>query len=65
MPSAPVGRPFSFRLPMSEAERGMFQELVEDSGMTAAAFIRQILKREHAKRFGETPPVRLQKKGKK
>lgn len=63
MPSAPVDRPFSFRLPMSEGERQLLQELVEDSGMTAAAYVRQVLKREHAKRFGEQP-ARL-RKGKK
>jgi hypothetical protein len=49
MHRTPINRPFSFRLPMSAEERDVFEAVVADSGMSAAAFIREMLKREYAK----------------
>lgn len=48
----------SFRIPVTDPELAALHELAEADDLSVADYVRRLLKREHARVFGERPKKR-------
>jgi hypothetical protein len=57
-------RAIMFHVRMSDEERRMLEELAASEGVSASDFVRLVIRRRHADRFGlREPPSKASKKG--
>ncbi|HMI89303.1 MAG TPA: hypothetical protein VK550_34735 [Polyangiaceae bacterium] len=47
---------------MAPSELAMLHEMAEADGLSAADVVRTLVRREHQKRFGDTPPKKKRTK---
>jgi hypothetical protein len=50
---SPVQREAIFQIRISDAERNMLRVLAEEDGLTSSDFVRQFIRREWMRRYGE------------